>query len=269
MLMRALNVAKKIEPESDYGALWCRIQLNLAIVDLERGRVRRAKGNLEIIAEKRGEHPVITNLAVGFIGLTEALAGNQVKALSAYEQSIKQLAKWQKTRSVAILSRHLCDFLRTKGCYDAERAKTEVQRSILMATKGGHEDVLQYARLANIRLSIAGVSSDSSTVINDQLDALANYGKQMGLPRMQADIAYARALNTIKSGDKRYAAKHALECLKFSIQHDLKLRQVTSLILLAQIYEPTELQDLAKPLKIRALNLADRCGYSGQTNLTL
>jgi hypothetical protein len=38
----------------------------------------------------------------------------------------------------------------------------EIQRSIMMAIKGGHEDVLQYACLAYTRLSIAGCQEESS-----------------------------------------------------------------------------------------------------------
>ncbi len=82
---RALEVARGIEPNG-VGALHTRILLNLAATNIDRGRGRAARGDLERIAARASvEHGVVGLIARGYLGLIAHLAGDYGRAQADYE----------------------------------------------------------------------------------------------------------------------------------------------------------------------------------------
>ncbi|NGM37991.1 MULTISPECIES: SIR2 family protein [Methylobacterium] len=259
---RALAAAERIEPGSEHGPLRSRLMLNKSIVDMERGRVSSARSQLEIVAARPNEHHVIGAVANGYIGVCAHIAGDFETAQAKYRSSIKSLRASGHSRGVAIFSRHLADLYRAWSPDFQGQAFRAVEQAISHAEKGGHEDIRQIARLARVRLEINRSStSPQRDGVQSELDDLERYAEVMGLPRLLCEVLYVRASFLLQIGETRHAASLARRCLQQATMNDLKLRQVSTLGLLASIYQKRGLHDAAKPLFDRARMFATLCNY--------
>jgi tetratricopeptide (TPR) repeat protein len=262
LFRRALRAARQIEAQIERGALWSRVHLNLAMVDIERGRIRDAKAYLTLIRDTRDENPILRLLAQGFIGLTEHLAGDLDLAERIYKDVILDLERYGQSRSIAIFSRHLADLYRLQGKPKREAAHAAVDRAIARAAQGGHEDIRQLGRLSRVRLQIDERATDNTGGIQRELDSIERYGRQMGMPRILADVAHARALHLLDLGETHHASTLAATSLEIATANDLRLRQVTALSLLAKTCERRGLGESAASLTARAEQLAESCNFA-------
>ncbi len=258
----ALAMARRQEDRLGRGALWCRIHLNLAVVDIERGRLREARVYLQQIRDVADENPILRVLAQGYLAVVEHYSGNLQVAVALYDKVIHDLDQYGQSRSVAIFCRHLSDLYRHRGMVDADKAYDAIDRSITAATKGGHEDVRQLSRLSRVRLVISGMASQDKQEIHSSLDEIERYGQIMGMPRMLADVAFARAAHLLRMGETRYATTLARRAISISTANGMKLRQMTSLALLARIYEQRGMKRPSAILLARALEMAESCDYA-------
>ena len=266
MFRQALIAAAQVEGEDPRGALSCRVHLNLAVADIERGRIREADEQLAHIEAVRDENPILRILARGFRALVQHLSGNLSRAEKMYTDVIADLGRLGQLRSVAIFSRHLAELHRLQGASASVKALHAIEQSIAAATKGGHEDIRHLAMLSRVRLAIAGilppevlgVARDS---VQADLDAIEHYGQVMGMSRLHADAAFARALRLLSLGETRHAAHLVHQCLELCAINGLRLRQMMGIALLGRIYRKRGRLDLAEPLFAQAYALATDCHY--------
>jgi hypothetical protein len=258
----ALRAAQEIEGGDSRGALWCRIQLNLAVADIERGCIREARSHLQMIYEVGDENPILRLLARGYLALVEHYTGNSSLAEEWLKVVIEDLDKYEQSRSVAIFSRHLAELYRLRGEAGKEQALRAADRSIAAATKGGHEDVRQLARLTRVRLAIDELHQEDPDSIQRRLEEIERYGVEMGMPRLVADTAYAKATRLLRLGETRNAAQMACQCIEVATTHNLRLRQMTAIALLGRICERRGMVGAGRQLLARAFELAESCNYS-------
>lgn len=262
LFRQALRViGARLEPEGRMGALTARIHLNLGVMEIERGRAQGARRYLCVIRDLEDENPIIRLIARGLLALTDHLAGKLDLASREYEVVIDLLERRGKSRAVAVFCRHLSELYRLKGPDARSNAWQTINRAIASASKGGHEDILHFCRLSRVRLVMDDPSSTEKSDIQRQLDVIETYAQTMGIRRMLAEVAYARATLLLQMGETRHAARHACNCLRIATQMELRLRQVTALSLLAKIYARRGNESAARLLKARASALADTCGY--------
>lgn len=266
MFRQALIAATQVEGEDPRGALSCRVHLNLAVVDIERGRIREADEQLAQIEAVRDENPILRILARGFRALVQHLSGNLSRAEMMYAAVISDLGRLGQLRSVAIFSRHLAELHRLQGASKSVEALRAIEQSIAAATKGGHEDIRHLAMLSRVRLAIAGVLPPevlgaARESIQPDLDAIERYGQVMGMSRLLADAAFARALRLLGLGETRHAAHLVHQCLELCAINGLRLRQMMGMALLGRIYRKRGRLDLAEPLFAQAYALATDCHY--------
>lgn len=274
MFRQALAMAENVEGRDPHGALWCRVHLNLAIVDIERGRIREADERLKVIEGVDDENPILRILARGFRALVEHLSGNLDQAERTYEKVVADLVRLGQLRSVAIFSRHLAELQRLRGESAAVKAYQAIEQSIAAATKGGHEDIRHLAMLSRVRLAIARVLpaevlARERASIQVDLDAIEHYGHVMGMPRLLADVAYARALYLLNLGETRHAARLAYQCLGLCGANGLRLRQMMGMALLGSIYRARGLSQLAHALLTQAYSVALDCHYGNMREVSL
>jgi SIR2-like domain len=258
----AINHAATLEGSERHGALWCRINMNLALADIERGRIRDAKKKLLAIRSVSDENPVLRLLAHGYLGLIEHYSGNTDVAETIIKSVIGDLDSFGQSRAVAIFSRHLAELYRLRGKDFKLEAAAAADRSVASATKGGHEDVRQMAKLTRIRLAIDGLLPEESVPIQQRLDEIERYGLDMGMPRLIADVSYARAAHLLSLGETRHAASLACKCIEVCAINSLRLRKMTALALLAKICAKRGFKVAAAGLKIKATELAESSDYS-------
>lgn len=264
----ALRAAARLEGRTDRGALWCRIHLNLAVVDIERGQLREARRYLLDVRDVPDENPILRVLAQGYLALVEHYSGNFQLAIQQYTAVIDDLEGFSQSRSAAIFSRHLADLYRTQGLSERAHAYQSIDRAIAAATKGGHEDVRRMAVLSRIRLLISDPGHASAVDTQASLDEIEAYGHAMGMPRMLADVAYARATHLLQLGETRYAATLARRAISIATANSLRLRQMTGLGLLSRIYQHRGLAAAAGTIRRRALEMAEACDYANVRSVT-
>jgi hypothetical protein len=264
LFRRAWRAAQQLEPGKEHGALWCRIHLNLAIVEIERGQIRAARHNLEAIRTMPDENPILRLLAHGLFGMTEHLMGNLSGAEAIYTHVIADLQAYGQSRAIAIFSRQLGELYRRQGVASFDKSEVAIESAIERAHQGGHEDIRQLAKLSRARLRIDRLT-DKQVVghVQEELDAIERYGYSMGMPRIVAEVAYARSSYLLSLGETHYAMSLAADSLELATANDLRLRQVTALALLAKSCEHRGMQAASEPLRLRAAELAEACDYTG------
>ncbi len=264
LFRRAWRAAQTLEPNKEHGALWCRIHLNLAIVEVERGQIRAARHNLEAIRAVPDENPILRLLAHGLFGMTEHLMGDLAGAEAIYTDVIADLQAYGQSRAVAIFARQLGELYRRQGPGSFDKAEDAIERAIERAHQGGHEDIRQLAKLSRARLRIDRFT-ESEVVgrVQEELDAVERYGYSMGMPRIVAEVAYARSSYLLGLGETHYAMTLAADSLELATANDLRLRQVTALALLAKSCDHRGMQAASEPLRLRAAELAEACDYTG------
>ena len=127
-------------------------------------------------------------------------------------------------------------------------------------------DVPQVVMLSRARLAMDGLLDENALTLQLRLDEIERYGLNMGMPRLLVDEAYDRALHLLELGDTRHAAQQACECLEISTAHELRLRQMTALVLLGKIYQRRGRRVTAHALLARAADLAEACHCSNVRN---
>lgn len=264
LFVLAAEAAQRFEYITDHGAMHTRIQMNRAYLDIERGRARDVQRSMREIAAREDEHPVVRLCARGVLGLIEHLAGNLDAAENQYKDVIAKLAERGRARSAAIFSRHLADLYRVQGPEQFGKARKAVNEAIAYAMRDGHEDVRQLAALSDIHLKMLEPEADPLT-IQHEIESVITYGRVMGAPRLVAEGLLLRGVLQLRQGDTRDAARVLVQGLAIAGECDIKLRQVTGLMLLADAYDkrntPGE-RDAARILLKRAYELAGRCDYA-------
>lgn len=237
LLQLALSVVyRDLEPKG-FGPLHTRILLNKAVVDIERGRGEDALPYLRNIQDIPDEHPVPKLIATGYIGLIEHLQGNFDQARKNYRISTEGLAELKRFRAASIFSRHWGDLERREDRADSPDAAELIERSIQYAIEGGHEDLRQLGLMAQVKLHISqGGGADLSNVHN-VLDKAERYAHTMEMPRLAWHVAEARARLSIAQGEMRVATSEAVQALTIASSNELRIRKISTLVLLAEVFQ--------------------------------
>jgi tetratricopeptide (TPR) repeat protein len=232
----ALLAVKRLEPDAT-GPLHVRILVNKAVVDIERGYGSAARVYLERIALMIDEHPVPPLLAKGYLGLIDHLAGEVGAATSAYKEAIAGLVKLRRARAASIFSRHHGDLLSSDvGEGRLAEARQELHNALHFAQEGGHEDIRHMALLSLARCQMREATKLNTGEIHSALDNVERYARIVGMPRLLCEVGLIRARLLLLQGEVRLAASLATESLQIATVNDLRIRKITSLLLLAEIY---------------------------------
>jgi hypothetical protein len=129
------------------------VNLNRAIVQIERGRLQQARSTLERIEAIEDEHPSIRFTAVGYLGLIAHLGGDRVTASERYSLAFAELIAVDRVRVASIFKRHHGDLLRIEG--KTTDSVDYLGLAVDLAGEGGHEDLVQLARLSLVRSYLA------------------------------------------------------------------------------------------------------------------
>ncbi|HWA90315.1 MAG TPA: SIR2 family protein [Rhizomicrobium sp.] len=257
----ALLAAKKVEP-GELGALHVRILLNKAVSDIERGHGASAREYLQRIACMVDEHPVPPLLAKGYLGLIDHLAGEVDSAVAEYKEAIEGLIKLRRARAASIFSRHYGDLLaKNLGERRHAEAKRMLHNAIHLAQEGGHEDIRHMALLSMARCQMDESASADSAQIHNVLDNVERYARLVGMPRLLCEVDIIRARLLFKQGEVRLAGSLATRCLQIATVNDLRIRKITSLLLLAEIHLKRNEPEVVRPLLSLGAKMANNCNH--------
>ncbi len=235
LFLMADRAAQKLEPEPS-GPLRTLIALNTAIVHLERGYLESSRQVLDAIAADKRNEDAVRAIAKGYRALVHHINGHAVIAEKLYEEAIDTLVPLRKTRAASIFSRHLGDLLRRRDEAGRILAKQRVEDAIRLSIEDNHEDTRYLSLLARARMAMSEqIDAEISKEVHTLLDTVERYATATGMPRLTAETAEIRARLHYRNGDLKTAGSVCTFCLQLASLHEMRLRKVGALSMLAQI----------------------------------
>lgn len=267
MLRQAMRFNRSIEGNSDGGPQHNRISLNLAITQIERGRLGPALKRLEDIcqAEARRRKGRVWHIAYGYSGLIHHLQGNHEEAVTRYKKAIEVLKVYDDSRSVSIFSRHYGDLERYNAKLDHSpervgKAGQLIDDAIGFAQAGGHEDLHKRARLSRVQLDIhARKSSDFSIeAALGQIRLIEEYAETMEMPSLICDVLVVRARLLLSQGESTLAGSLLARAMAITRRNGMSLRLTVAATAYARVLAKRQMKDQANELLFACLEIAKR-----------
>ena len=218
----ALRINEKIESAQHAGPNYRRVAINLAMAQIERGRLGSAEHWLR--RARDGEKPGSDAhmVATGYLGLIDHLRGNYDEADRQYTEAIALATERRDRRTLSIFSRHRGDLQRVLK--NMALATTLIANAIAQAESGGHEDLLNRAYLARIHLDMQ-VEPDRIDHANvDLLDEITAYAHRMDMPSLSCESMRMRAEIMLHRGETTLAGKLLRGAISQAKRHGMHLR---------------------------------------------
>ena len=255
----ALETVRSYVAPND-AALYARITLNYAVAAIEQGDAVRARERLARILGMEGESRIIKAIAEGLIGWIDHLGGDLETAKAVYLRVIPLLREAERGRPAALFTQRLGDLERALGRF--VEAAQHLDTAENLARQGAHEDVVQFVRLSRVRLMIERADPEDLVAAQGTLDNIETYGRNVGLIRIQIEVACTRAELVLRQGEHRQATELAAEALHGAILHDLRTYKSRAAAVLSRALRAEGVPETADLLRIRAEEIARRSGYT-------
>lgn len=213
-----------------YNAAERRINLNLALAYIERGKIdiaRRMLTELEVSLRnvKRSTPSKVHGFARGYLAFCDHLSGSFEGALSEYEACLKGFIERRDLRAISIFNRLMGDLYFRTGQHDDARARLEM--AVNSAAQAQQRDVENHALLS---LAVFEVGEGATEVAQGRIRRVLLYAKQMGLYRLEAEAHLAEGKLNLKRGELGLAAEAVARSIAMSSRHGLRLIKLGGLV---------------------------------------
>jgi len=244
------------------GPRWIQSEMNLGLVELERGHLSRAGYHFKdaVCIASGVKDPEVAARARGYLGLVQHLSGDYSNAERLYTESIGNLTKVGNFRGLSIFTRHRSNLFRLRSKYP--EARRDIDESISAAETGRHTDLLHYSRVAAANLYRATAEPPMSKHTSETvMESALYFARTVGLPKLEADIASVRGMIALDQGDTQFAAQLAIKSLGIASLFGMRLRLTGSLVFLGRVTRMRgELQTAVNILR-SAIELAKQQSY--------
>jgi len=164
---QALFINSKIEGNAPGGRMHNMLSLNLAIMQIERGRLSSAKRRLiEIRNTEKPYNKKVYSLAMGYLALISQLTGQHQYAQEEFTLSIEQLRHHGEDRALALMQHHLARLVARENPKRAVRLLKDARE---LAESGGHEDVRHRILLSEVWVSQLSNTNDTEKTQQDRI----------------------------------------------------------------------------------------------------
>lgn len=267
-----LGIARRIVEHSSYPdeephfhhAAEHRIVLNLAIAQIERGRVGTARTDLERLERQTRSNdrwtPNPLNLfAKGYLALCDHLSGSLQRAHGEYETVIADLVLMKRLRPVSIFNAHLADLMRAQGKLD--RAMEYADLAIAAAAQAEQRDVQHFALNASARVLARRSQGEEAMA---RTDRVVDYACRMGIYGLQVEGELTRGVLMFDRGDAQLAGAATSRAIALATRYGMTLRRLRALSLYAEIQIDLGREEIAASILNEAKGEAERVGYQTQ-----
>lgn len=264
-LRQAAEYNEGIEGRPRLGPIFDHIDLNHAIVQLERGRISSAETRLERI-KRNSRFGVVQLSARGYLCLIRHITGRFEGLAEEFKQVTSEIQEINDQRASAILLAHRGRFVAATDPKSAQRHLKDAQS---LAETGGHEDIRHHIEIA--RIAVSQRFSHNETAINvehglSRLKEIENYGRRMDIWSIQADALRLRAELLLAHGETESAGEELIRSLAICRRNRMLLRLNSALTLYADVLLIRGDISGAKSLASRSLELAKSIRYNLETS---
>ncbi|MDN2579025.1 SIR2 family protein [Aquibium sp. ELW1220] len=262
LLRQAIHFNREIEGLRDGGPQYNHLSLNLAVTQIERGRLESAFTRLQAICESERRYSSrpgrIWHIAHGYLGLVQHLRGDLDDAERRYTRAIRVLRVYDDSRACSIFSKHLGDLERMRGRTD--EARMHIESAISFAQAGGHEDLHKRARLSLILVDIATRTKRDFSIRSTlaQLQLIEDYAETMEMPSLLSDVLTVRARLLLEQGESTLAGSLLSRAMVMAKRNGMNLRLNSAMTNYARVLAMRGLKDQANKLLFTCLDIAKR-----------
>lgn len=262
LLRQAIHFNREIEGLRDGGPQYNHLSLNLAVTQIERGRLESAFKRLQAICESERRYSSrpgrIWHIAHGYLGLVQHLRGDLDDAERRYTRAIRVLRVYDDSRACSIFSKHLGDLERMRGRTD--EARMHIKSAISFAQAGGHEDLHKRARLSLILVDIATRTKRDFSIRSTlaQLQLIEDYAETMEMPSLLSDVLTVRARLLLEQGESTLAGSLLSRAMVMAKRNGMNLRLNSAMTNYARVLAMRGLKDQANQLLFTCLDIAKR-----------
>ncbi|WP_269583454.1 SIR2 family protein [Roseibium sp. Sym1] len=259
---QAIFLNRQIEGLADSGRMHNMLSLNLAIIQIERGRLKSAEKRLRTILDSEPEpFKRVGWLAKGYLAVLEQLQGRRKEARQTLKEVVGFLEKDNEDRALAIMIEHLALIVAHD---DAKEARKHLLRARDYAEKGGHEDVRHRILVSEVWVSQTYEDEPWKQMLSDRvkLREAQHYADMMGLYSLKVDTLHAQGMMLLAAGDFSSSGRLMTKAMAIARRNDMTLRLNTIMTDYAHVLLARRRVASAKRLLMSALTMAKRNGHS-------
>jgi tetratricopeptide (TPR) repeat protein len=261
---QAAEENERIEGLSRTAPIYNHIDLNHAIVQMERGNFQSARTRLErVIAATQDAKWRLYHLATGYLCVLDHLSGRREGVKDRFQNVCRFFQEHQEDRASAIMLMHFSRFVLDETPDEAIRI---AQLARNLAQTSGHEDIRQHVELSAVRLRVR--NSDTAEISANDLKTITEvekFGKRMAIWSLQVDALWLRSRILLTQNETATAGRLLTRAMAIARRHSMTLRLNTCLTTYAEVLIGRRDFDGALSMANQSLDLAKRIGYSIET----
>lgn len=265
-LRQAAEFNQYVEGKSNKGPIYNHINLNHAVVQLERGQLLSARSRLNsVIASTAGSKCKLYWLAKGYLCVLDHITGKIAGLESAFRKVTREFQKLDESRAAAIFLNHFGILLAASNSNDAKQC---INLARDLAETGGHEDIRYRVELNRIKVGlIADGDQFKPQAKNIQyLRSIEAYGRQMGVWSLQCDALRQRAIILLAQGETTTAGRLLIRSMSIAKKHSMALRLNSAMTVYAETLLLRGDNKGARNISKRSLEMAKMNGYNLETS---
>ena len=249
---------REIEGFGEAGAQHCRISLNLAVVQIERGRLSAAINRLDPILTHREPGTDLHAMATGYRALIHHLQGESDLAQKGYQEALTVLRTQRDSRAASIFCRHFGDLYRLLK--KPELSAQLLDEATALAESGGHEDLHKKAQLSRIRFEIVQDKHGSVREHLHHLRQIESYAETMDMPTLFCEATHIHAELLLNQGETTLAGKLLQKVIATAKRNGMELRVTSALTLYGRVMLSRNQPETGRKLLLTALDMTKRLG---------
>ena len=263
-LRQAAEKNEDIEGRSRNAPIFNHIDLNHAIVQLERGNFKSARTRLDRVHKATSPRKwKVYWAAEGYRCVLDHLVGRREGVFERFCRVTQRFQEDNEARAAAIFLMHQGRFIAEENSKEAFHL---LKRARNLSETDGHEDIRHHVELAQIRLRIreaATMPLDGTEMRS--LQEVENFGRRTSIWSLQADALWLRANILLAQGEMSSAGRLLIRSMAISKRNSMMLRLNNAMTSYAEVLLLRG--DVAGALGVarQSLDQAKRTGYSLET----
>lgn len=264
-LRQAAEFNEPIEGRSKLGPIFNHIDINHAIVQLERGQFTSCRARLNRVLQATEElNQTVYWTALGYLCLLDQITGRTEGLKERFAKVTHFFEKHNESRAAAIFLNHYGRFMAHRDIEHAQRCISQAQN---LAETGGQEDIRHQVELTSIKLRlISDVHPAKFQTLNLQkLQEIDDYGRRMGIWSLQCESLNLRAEILLSQGETTTAGKLLTRSMALALRNSMNLRLNSAMTLYSKTLLARGDRKGAEKIARDSLEMAKSIGYNLET----